>query len=81
MHSRVSYETVAIRLLYLYNNSCVAIMQHRRATAASMFQNGISQNAKCDIMVGFHKFSHICIIPMKSKDLYKSIASYLVRCL
>ena len=36
MHSRVSYETVAIRLLYLYSKSCMAIMQHRRITAASM---------------------------------------------
>ena len=33
-------------------------MQHRRATAASMFQNGISRNTNCDIMVGFHKSSH-----------------------
>ena len=37
----------------------MAIMQHRRATAASMFQNGISQNTKCDIMVSFPKSSHI----------------------
>ena len=36
-----------------------AIMQHRRATAASMFQNGISRNTKCDNMVGFPKSSHI----------------------
>ena len=35
-------------------------MQHRRATAASMFQNGISRNTKCDNMVGFPKSSHIC---------------------
>ena len=62
MHGRVSYETVAICLLYLYGKSCVAIMQHRRATAVSMFQNGISRNTKCDIMVGFHKSSHICVI-------------------
>ena len=34
-------------------------MQHRRATAASMFQNSISQNTKCDNMVGFPKSSHI----------------------
>ena len=34
-------------------------MQHRRTTAASMFQNGISRNTKCDIMVGFPKSSHI----------------------
>ena len=53
LHGRVSYEIVAIRLLYLYGKSCVAIMQHRRATAASMFQNSISRNTKCDIMVGF----------------------------
>ena len=33
-------------------------MQHRRATAASMFQNGISRNTDCDIMLGFHKSSH-----------------------
>ena len=55
MHSRVSYKTVAISLLYLYSKSCVAIMQHRRATAASMLQSGISRNKKCDIMVGFPK--------------------------
>ena len=36
----------------------MAIMQHRRATTASMFQNGISRNTKCDIMVGFPKSSH-----------------------
>ena len=59
MHSRVSYKTVAISLLYLYSKSCVAIMQHRRATAASVLQNGISQNTKCDNMVGFSKSSHI----------------------
>ena len=58
MHGRVSYETVVIRLLYLYSKSCVAIMQHRRATAALMFQNGISQNTKCDNLVGFPKSSH-----------------------
>ena len=34
-------------------------MQHRRATAASMFQNGISRNTKCDNMVDFPKSSHI----------------------
>ena len=33
-------------------------MQHRRTTVASMFQNGISRNTKCDIMVGFPKSSH-----------------------
>ena len=33
-------------------------MQHRRTTAASMFQNGISRNTKCDIMVSFPKSSH-----------------------
>ena len=27
----------------------MAIMQHRRVSATSMFQNGISQNTKCDI--------------------------------
>ena len=35
-------------------------MQHRRATAASIFQNGISQNTKCNNLVGFPKSSHIC---------------------
>ena len=61
LHGRVSYETVAISLLYLYSKSYVAIMQHRRTTADSMFQNGISRNTKCDIMVGFPKSSHICV--------------------
>ena len=51
LHSRSSYETVAISPLYLYSKSCVA--------ASSMFQNGISRNIKCDIMVGFPKSSHI----------------------
>ena len=37
----------------------MAIMQHRRATATSMLQNGISRNTKCDIMVGFPKSSYI----------------------
>ena len=53
---RVSYETVAINLLYFYSKSCMAIMQHRRVTAASTFQNDISRNTKCDNLV---KFSHI----------------------
>ena len=53
MHGRVSYETVAISLLYVYSKSCVAIMQHRRSALASMLQNGISRNTKFDIMVGF----------------------------
>ena len=35
-------------------------MQHRRATATLMLQNGISRNTECDIMVGFPKSSHIC---------------------
>ena len=37
-------------------------MQHRKITAASMLQNGISLNAKCDIiiiMVSFPKSGHI----------------------
>ena len=59
MHGRVSYKTVAISLLYLYDKFCMAIMQDRRTTAASMLQNGISQNTKCDIMVGFPKSAHI----------------------
>ena len=50
MHGRVSYKTVAISLLYLYSKSCVAMMQHRRITAASMLQNGISLNTKCNIL-------------------------------
>ena len=58
MHSRVSYKTVAISLPYLYSKSCVAIIQHRRTTAASLLQNGISRNTKCDIMVGFPKSGH-----------------------
>ena len=60
MHGRVSYKTVAISLLYLYSKSCMAIMQHRRITAASMLQNGISRNTKCDTRVGFPKSGHIC---------------------
>ena len=59
MHDRVSYKTVAISLLYLYSKSCMAIMQHRRTTVASMLQNGISRNTKCDIMVSFPKSSPI----------------------
>ena len=54
--------TVAISLLYLYNKSCMAIMQHRRTTAASEFQNSISRNTKCDNVVSFSKFSHIIYI-------------------
>ena len=41
LQGRVSYETVAISMLYLYSKSCAAIMHHRRSTAASMIQNGI----------------------------------------
>ena len=59
MHSRVSYRTLAIILLYLFGKSCVTILQHRRTTAASVLQNGISCNTKCDIMVDFLKSSHI----------------------
>ena len=59
MHGRVSYKTVAICLFYLYSKSCVAIIQHRRVTAASMLQNDISRNTKCDIMVSFPKSGHI----------------------
>ena len=44
-------------------------MQHRRTTAASIFQNGISQNTKCDIMVGFPKSSHIFVLHLCT-DLY-----------
>ena len=36
----------------------MAIAQHRGTTAASMFQNGISRNTKCDNLVGFCKSSH-----------------------
>ena len=39
----------------------MVIMQHRKTTAASMVQNSISQNARCDIMVGFPKSSHIYV--------------------
>ena len=62
MHGSVSYKNVAISLLYLYRKACVAIMQHKRATAASMLQNGISLNTKCDNMVGFAKSGHKCNI-------------------
>ena len=69
MHGRVSDETVAISLLHVYSKSCVAIMQHRRATAASMFQNGISRNTKCDNLVGFPKSSHTyCALGMGNID-------------
>ena len=70
MHGRVSYKTVAISLLYLYSKSCVAIMQHRRATAASMFQNGISQNTKCDNLDSFPKSSHISVHIQSINYLY-----------
>ena len=58
MHSRVSYETLTISLFYLYNKSCVTIMQHRKTTAASTFLNDISRNTKCDNLVGFSESSH-----------------------
>ena len=58
MHGRVNYKTVAISLLYLYSKSFMAIMQHKRTTAASMLQNGISQNTKCDVIVCFSKSGH-----------------------
>ena len=74
MHGRVSYKTVAISLLYLYSKSCVAIMQHRRATAASMLQNGISRNTKWDNMVGFPKSDHKC--DLKHLKFYRLIATY-----
>ena len=40
----------------------MAIMQYRRATAASMFQDGISRNTKCDNLVGFLKSGHIYVL-------------------
>ena len=36
----------------------MATMKHRKATVASIFQNGTSQNAICDNFVGFCKSSH-----------------------
>ena len=62
LHGRISYETLAISLLYLYSIilSCMAIMQHRRTTAASIFQNGSHfLNTKCNNFVGFSKSDHI----------------------
>ena len=75
MHDRVNYKTVTISLFYLhvYSKSCVAIMQHRRTTAASMLQNGISRNTKCDIMVGFPKSGHI----YRLSQNYTGLASQL----
>ena len=61
MHSKVSYETLATRLLYLYSKSGMATMKHRRTTVASIFQSSISRNTKCDNLVGFYKSSHINI--------------------
>ena len=52
-------------------------MQHRRAKAASMFQNGISRNTKCDIMVGFHKSSHIlAIFPLTLENVFSAKLFY-----
>ena len=48
-----TYETLAISLLYLYSKSCVTIMYHSRPTAAAIFQNGISWNAKCNTWLVF----------------------------
>ena len=61
LHGRINYETVAISLLYLYSKSCITIMQHKRTKVASMFQNSISWNTKCDNLVGFSKTSHIIL--------------------
>ena len=47
----------------------MAIIQHRRATAASMFKNSISRNTKCDNLVGFPKSSHIYIDSTALKSL------------
>ena len=58
MHSRVSYETLAIKASYLYRKFGMTTMKHRKATVASIFQNGTSQNEKCDGFVGFCKSSH-----------------------
>ena len=46
----------------------MAIIQHRRATAASMFKNGISRNTKCDNLVSFPN-SHIYIDSTAFKSL------------
>ena len=40
--------------------------QHKRTAAASMFQNGISQNTKCAVRDGFRRDSH------KSFSIYES---------
>ena len=58
MCGTVSYETLAIRLLYLYSKSDVATIKLRRSTVSSIFQNGISRNTKCDSLVDFLKSSH-----------------------
>ena len=34
--------------------------QHTRTAVVSMFQNGISRNAKCAVRDGFHRDSYIC---------------------
>ena len=62
LNGRVSYETLAICLLYLYSKSCMAIIYIAQESCGySIFQNDISRNTKCDNLVGFHKSSHICI--------------------
>ena len=64
MYGRVSYETLAIRPLYIYSKSHVAKMKHRRTTVASIFQNGIPQNTRCDNLVGPRDSSHIYTLYM-----------------
>ena len=40
----------------------MATIQHQRTTVAGVFKIGISQNAKCDILVGFQNLvTYICI--------------------
>ena len=51
-------------------------MHHRRTTSASVFQNGISRNTKCDNLVGFPKSSHIQMFVPQIRHYWPSLTFY-----
>ena len=59
----------------------MAILDHYRTTAYSIFQIGISRNTKCDYTVGFPKSGHIYMVDIviqDSIDVCRSLITYAV---
>ena len=58
--SRSSYKILAKILSQLHNISGMATIQHKKTTRVLTFEIGISQNTKCDNLVGFPRSVHKC---------------------